>query len=128
MLFPKFELAKQKHPELAELLDHLMVYMQRQIRNGEKFFIPKLAAAALGLSDGEAFVLLELLARAGTVQRAFNVYCKKDGGLLTTVHSETELNGVPHCDECDDDHSLDDLRLEIAFEPFEEPKPALKAA
>jgi hypothetical protein len=93
-----------------------MTYIDRQRQNGQSFFLPKLAAADLGLNDGEAYVLLELLARAGVLQRAFNIYCKTSGELLATVSSEKELKEVPHCDECDIDHELGELRLELAFE------------
>ena len=128
MWFPRFERAKQQNPALAGHLDRLMGYIRRQIENGETFFIPKLAAAALGLNDGEAYVLLELLARAGTLQRAFNVYCKQNGVLVTTVHSEAGLAHVPHCDECDLDHEPYDLRLEVAFEPAYDSEPSRRAA
>lgn len=117
MWFPKFELAKEQHPALASELDRLKGYLTRQSERGELFFLPKLAAAALGLNDGEAYVLLEILARTGTLQRAFNVYCKPNEVLLATVHSEDELKDIPHCDECDLDHETGELRLEIAFEP-----------
>jgi hypothetical protein len=116
MSSPKFERAKRENPELADLLDRLMSYITRQVENGQHFLLPKLAAAALGLNDGEAYVLLEILAKAGVLQRAFNVYCRKNGELLATVHSEQELNDIPHCDVCDRDHEVEELRLEIAFE------------
>jgi len=116
----KFELAKQENPELAEVLDRLMAYVELQSENGEKFFVPKLAAAALRLNDGEAYVLLEKLAKAGVLRRAFNVYCKRTGALLATVQTEHELNEIPHCDECDAHHDTSDLRVEIAFELSEQ--------
>ncbi len=112
----KFERAKRDNPGLADLLDRLMTYIDRQKQNGQSFFLPKLAAAELGLNDGEAYVLLEVLARAGVLARAFNVYCKKNGELLATVSSEGDLKEVPHCDECDIDHEPGELRLELAFE------------
>jgi hypothetical protein len=116
MSSPKFELAKRNNPGLADLLDRLMSYVDRQIESGQNFFVPKLAAAALGLNDGEAYVLLEILAKAGVLRRVFNVYCRPNGVLIATVHSEDELKEVPHCDECDRDHEPQDLRLEVAFE------------
>ncbi len=128
MWFPKFERAKQHNPALAGHLDRLMEYMRHQVENGETFFIPKLAAAALSLNDGEAYVLLELLAREGTLQRAFNVYCKQNGALVATVHDEAELAHVPHCNECDMDHEPYELRLEIAYEPADDKGPSRKAA
>lgn len=117
MWFPKFGLAKQQYPALAEQLDRLKNYLTRQAERGESFFIPKLAAAALSLNDGEAYVLLEILARNGTLQRAFNVYCRRSGRLLATVHSEADLKDIPHCDECDTNHEADEVILEVAFEP-----------
>lgn len=117
MWFPRFELAKEQYPALAGQLDRLKGYLTRQSERGESFFLPKLAAAAMGLNDGEAYVLLEILARTGTLQRSFNVYCTPNGVLLATVHREDELKDIPHCDECDLDHEADELRLEIAFEP-----------
>jgi hypothetical protein len=128
MSSPKFELAKRNNPRLADLLDRLMAYIDRQTENGQNFFLPKLAAASLGLNDGEAYVLLETLAQSGVLRRVFNVYCGPSGELLTTVHSEDELNEVPHCDECDRDHDLRDLRLELAFELAPEDDRIRKAA
>ena len=128
MLSPKFELVKRENPGLAELLDRLMAYIQFQIEEGQEFILPKLAAAALGLNDGEAYVLLETLAKGAVLQRAFNVYCKKTGMLLATVHSEDELREVPHCDYCDCDHEAQDLRLELAFEVANESDQLRKAA
>ncbi|MBB5062329.1 hypothetical protein [Granulicella mallensis] len=116
MLSRKFERAKRDNPGLSDLLDELMQYLERQQQSGQHFFLPKLAAAKLRLNDGEAYVLLEVLARAGVLTRAFNVYCKKSGALLATVSSEDKLNDIPHCDECDEDHERDGLRLELAFQ------------
>lgn len=128
MLSPKLELAKRDNPGLADLLDQLVSYIDIQFEKGQDFFLPKLAAAALSLNDGEAYVLLEVLVKAGVLQRTFNVYCRSSGGLLTTVHSEDELKEVPHCDECDCDHELQDLRLEVAFELAQENHQIRKAA
>jgi len=116
MLSRKFERAKRDNPGLSDLLDQLMQYLESQKQSGQTFFLPKLAAAKLRLNDGEAYVLLEVLARAGVLTRAFNVYCKKSGELLATVSSEDKLNDIPHCDECDEDHEGDGLRLELAFQ------------
>lgn len=116
MSSPKLERVKHDNPGLSDLLDRLMAYINRQKQNGQTFFLPKLAAASLGLNDGEAYVLLEVLANAGVLQRAFNVYCKTSGELLATVRNENELGNIPHCDECDIDHGPGELKLEIAFE------------
>jgi hypothetical protein len=116
MLSPKLELVKRKNPKLADLLDRLMSYIDIQIKNGQSFFLPKLAAAALGLNDGEAYVLLGTLAKAGVLRQVFNVYCKPGGELLATARSEEELKNVSYCDQCDRDHPPEDLRLEVAFE------------
>ncbi len=78
----KFEHVKRSHPRLSSLLDALIGYIRGQLGRGEPFIIPKLAAAALGLKDGEAFVLLELLAEANLLQRVYNVYCRQNGMLL----------------------------------------------
>ncbi len=116
MSYPKLERAKQKYPRLSDLLDKLMAYIEAQRRNGQTFFLPKLAAAYLRLNDGEAYVLLEVLVSAGILKRAFNVYCRESGELLATVESEADLKHIPHCNECDLDHAPSDLRLELAFE------------
>lgn len=116
MSSPKFEHAKRDNPGLSDLLDRLMAYINRQFQNGQSFFLPKLAAAALGINDGEAYVLLEVLARAGVLKPAFNVYCKANGELLATVHDEIALQEIPHCDECDEDHTPGELKLELAFQ------------
>jgi hypothetical protein len=116
MSSPKFELAKKQNPELAGLLDQLMGYIRHQIKAGQNFILPKLAGAKLRMNDSEAYVLLEILAKAGVLQHAFNVYCKKTGVLLATVEREDKLDKIPYCDECDCDHEPQDLRLELAFE------------
>ena len=68
--------------------------IQQQLNINQQFIIPKLAGAALKLNDGEAYVLLEILARAGVLDRAFNVYCKQSGMLLATVPTEDKLGRV----------------------------------
>lgn len=115
MSSPKFERVKKRNPELAELLERLGVYIRAQIRNGQTFIIPKLAAAALHLTDGEAFVLLEVLTKGDVLRRVFNVYCRNEHILLATVDSIEALDQIPHCDFCDADHDVSNLRVEIAF-------------
>lgn len=117
MSSPKFELVKRSNPRIAELLDRLGIYIQNQVQSGQTFVVPKLAAAALGLNDGEAFVLLELLAAGGLLQRIYNLYCGKTGILLATVNDPKQLDEIPHCDFCDEDHQLSDLKVEVAFTP-----------
>jgi hypothetical protein len=128
MSSPRFELAKREHPELVGLLDQLMSYIRRQSGRGQDFILPKLAGAELGISDGEAYVILEILVRTGVLERAFNVYCKSNDILLATVSTEDELDQVPYCDYCDRDHEPQDLRLELAFRLNEEANGTREAA
>jgi hypothetical protein len=97
MSSPSFEHVRRNNPGLSDLLDLLMGYINRQKENGQLFFLPKLAAASIGRNDGEAYVLLELLANAGVLQRAFNVYCKTNGELIRTVNTESELRSLAIC-------------------------------
>jgi hypothetical protein len=117
MSSPELERAKQRHPGVASLLDRLAAYIVAQVINGQEYIIPKLAAAALGLNDGEAFVLLEMLAEEGVLRRVYNVYCRRENALLTTVDSLEALDEVGHCDFCDCEHDPSDLKIEIAFAP-----------
>ena len=119
MSSPKFERVKSKHPDLSGLLDLLASYVQAQTKQGQTFILPKLAGAALGLTDGEAFVLLELLADEGVLERVYNVYCRATGMLLDTVHDARRLGEVPHCDFCDRFHDSRELKLELAFAPLD---------
>jgi hypothetical protein len=113
----KFERVKQKNPRLSELLDQLGAYIRAQLSAGQPSIIPKLAAAALGLTEGEAFVLLELLAQGDVLQRVYNVYCRDFGTLLDTVDTPDSLDKISHCDDHDTDHDVSDLRVEIAYRP-----------
>jgi hypothetical protein len=115
MSSPKFERVKRSNPSLSGFLDRLVAYILAQIRSGQRFIIPKLAAARLGMNDGEAFVLLELLARGFVLRRVYNLYCNKTGVLLATVDDASVLDEIPHCDDCDADHDKSELRVEIAF-------------
>lgn len=117
MSSPKFEHVKTENPGLSELLDKLNEYIRAQIDRGQKYIIPKLAAAALGLNDGEAFVLLDLLAKGDLLQRVYNVYCRLNGALLETVDSFEALDEIAHCDFCDADHDQSAFKVEIAFRP-----------
>jgi hypothetical protein len=117
MSSPKFERVKQLHPGLSALLDRLWDYIRSQHSSGQEYVVPKLAAAALKLNDGEAFVLLDLLAQAGLLRRVYNVYCRKENALLATVNSLEALDKVAHCDFCNCDHDPSDLKVEIAFIP-----------
>lgn len=128
MSSPKFELVKRNNPALANLLDRLMSYIRDQTVHGQKFFLPKLAAASLRRNDGEAYVLLEILTKAGILRRVFNVYCTPKDELLATVCSEDELDQIAHCDECDRDHERQELRLQLAFELDQEDDGKRKAA
>jgi hypothetical protein len=115
MSSPKFESVKRNNPRIAVLLDRLGEYIRDQVRSGRGYIVPKLAGAVLGLNDGEAFVLLEILAAGGLLQRVYNLYCGKTGALLATVEDPKQLDEVPHCDYCDEDHDLSGLKVEIAF-------------
>lgn len=115
MSSPKFERVKRNNPRIAALLDRLGEYIQNQVRSGQEYIVPKLAGAGLGLNDGEAFVLLEILATGGLLQRVYNLYCAKTGALLATVADPKQLDEIPHCDYCDEDHDLSGLKVEIAF-------------
>lgn len=112
----KLERIKQRYPQLALLLDRLIAYIRAQSAGGQEYIVPKLAAAALQVSDGEAFVLLQVLADAGLLRRVYNVYCRKENALLATVDSLDALDELPpHCDFCDVDHDPSDLKVEVAF-------------
>lgn len=105
----RLELVKRQHPALAPVFDELMGYISHQVEDGQTFILPKLAAAALGMNDGEAYVLLELLANEGVLKRAFNVYCKQTDVLLATVDNVDKLDDVPYCDFCDSQHQPAEL-------------------
>jgi hypothetical protein len=117
MSSPKFERVKLSNPRLADFLDHLVGYINAQIRGGQTYIIPKLAAAALHLTESEAVVLLELLAKGDVLQRIYNVYCRENDTLLATVASTDALDNIPHCDDCDLDHDPRDLVVQIAYRP-----------
>jgi hypothetical protein len=117
MPFPKLELVKSQHRELAPLLDKMAEYVRRQTASGESFVVPKLAAAVLGINEGEAYVLLKLLAEGGLLKQQYNVYCRPQGMLLQSVDSKEELDNIQYCDFCDKQHEPSELTLEIAFRP-----------
>jgi hypothetical protein len=119
MSSPKFERVKQLHPELVPLLERVRAYVRAQTAGGQAYIIPKLAAAALKLKDGESFVLLELLAQGGILRRVYNVYCRKQNVLLKTVYSLDDLDKIVQCDFCDAEHDPADFKAEIAFAPEE---------
>lgn len=111
----KFERVKTGNPGISDLLDRMGAYVRAQISAGQDFIVPRLAGAALGLNDGEAFVLLDLLAQGGVLTRVYNVYCREHNMLLATVDSLEALDDIPHCDYCDKDHQPSELKVEIAF-------------
>ena len=115
MSSPKFESVKRNNPRIATLLDRLGEYIRDQVQSRQRYIVPKLAGAALRLNDGEAFVLLEILAAGGLLQRVYNLYCEKTGALLATVEDPKQLDEIPRCDFCDEDHDLSGLKVEIAF-------------
>ena len=111
----KLESIKQRHPGLSGLLDRVSDYIRTQTESGQEYIVPKLAAAALRLNDGEAYVLLEVLAEGDIMRRVYNVYCRKNNALLATVDSLDALDEVAHCDFCDVNHDPSDLKVEVAF-------------
>src|ERR1019366_3447980 len=116
MSSPKFERVKSSNPRLAVFLDQIVGDILSQVQKGQPYIIPKLAAAALHLKEAEAFVLLEVLANGDVLQRIFNVYCRNNDTLLTTVDSVDALDDIPRCDDCDEVHRPEELRVQIAFE------------
>jgi len=115
MPFPKLERVKARHREAAGLLDSMANYVCRQMAAHEEFVIPKLAAADLGLSEGEAFVLLKMMADEDVVKQQFNVYCRTHGILLQSVDKLDGLDDIKWCDFCDRQHGPNELFVEIAF-------------
>jgi hypothetical protein len=117
MPYPRLELAKSKQPRLADLYDHMWVYALDRYRKGYEFVVPKLVAPVLGISNGEAFVLLEQLAASGLFKTTYRVYCRSEGNLLATVDSLEALDQVQlnHCDFCDRDHGQDELIVQTEF-------------
>jgi hypothetical protein len=115
MSSPKFERAKRNNPGLAVLLDGLGRYILAQTQAGQTFIVPKLAAVALRLNDGEAFVLLELLARVEVLERVYNIYCRQSEALIQTVESLEPLDDDSYCDFCGGNHDISQLRVEVAF-------------
>lgn len=115
MSSPKFEDVKQRNPGLSVLLARMAEYIRAQTSAGQKFIIPKLAAAVLRLNDGEAFVLLQMLAEAGLLSCVYNVYCRKTDVLIATVTSIPALDEIHHCDECDAGHNPSEFRVQVAF-------------
>ncbi len=118
MSSPKFERVKQSNPRLSTFLDGLVGYINSQIRSGQPYIIPKLAAAAMRLKDAEIIVLLEILTKGEILQRIYNVYCPKNKTFLATVDNIDALDKIPHCDDCDADHDPRDLVVEIAYRPI----------
>lgn len=114
---PKLERVKARHREVADLLDRLAEYIARQTSSGEEFIVPKLAAAALQINEGEAFVLLKMMADEHLLKQVYNIYCKEQGTYITSVDTLNELDHVPYCDDCDAQHEPHELTVEIAFRP-----------
>jgi hypothetical protein len=117
---PKLERVKARNRALSDFLDKMAGYVFQQISSGERFVVPKLAAAVLNINEGEAFVLLKILAEGGVLQQVYNIYCRPTGIYLTTVASLDQLDDVdkiPYCDDCDFQHEPQDLTVEIAFRP-----------
>jgi hypothetical protein len=114
---PKLERVKAKHRQVADLLDRMAEYIARQTSSGEEFIIPKLAAAALQINEGEAFVLLRMMADEHLVKQIYNIYCKELRTYLGSVNSLSALDEVPYCDDCDAQHPAHELTVEIAFRP-----------
>lgn len=115
MQSPKLEHVKARHVGVASLLDRLAEYVERQSAAKQSFVVPKLVGAALGISDGESYVLMEMMAESELLKRQYNVYCRKEGVLLTSVDSIEALNDIPSCDFCDSCHAPDELVVEVAF-------------
>lgn len=106
MLYPKLERVKSKQPRLGDLYERMWDYALDRYRKGYDVVVPKLAAPILGISNGEAFVLLEQLAAAGLFQTIYRVYCRPEDKLLATVDSLDALDKVQldHCDFCNKHH------------------------
>jgi hypothetical protein len=95
-------------------------YIRNQLANHQEFIVPKLAAAALGIKEGEAFVLLRMMVDAGLLKQQYNVYCRDKDLYIESVDTLDGLDKVGYCDDCDTQHEPHELAAEIAFRPTSE--------
>ena len=96
------------------LLNRVRVHINA---NGARYITPRDVGLGIGLSDGEAFVLLELLVKANVLKRAYNVYCILTDTIVSTVQYLETLDEVStFCPTCNTEHDPSQLRVEIAFE------------
>src|SRR5206468_1862598 len=91
---PKLERVKKQYRGASVLLDQMAAYIQRQLANHQEFVIPKLAAAALGIKEAEAFVLLKMMADGGLLQQQYNVYCRDKDLYMTSVDTLDALDKI----------------------------------
>ena len=96
------------------LLNRVKVHINA---NGSQYITPRDVGLGVGINDGEAFVLLNLLAKAKILKRAYNVYCISTDTIMDSVEYTETLDEISRfCPTCNSEHEPSQLRVEIAFE------------
>lgn len=86
---------------------------------------PKLAAAKLGMSEAEVLGLLMLLEKAGLVEHRYEIICPNQNAVLASVKDKKDIEKVlleiaetdEECRFCEQLHDVNDVQIEIVFEP-----------
>jgi len=121
----KLDRVKADHPTLAPLLDELASYIHDSVSAGTTGIEPKLAAAKLRRSEAEVLALLMLLEKAGLVEHRYDIVCPVQNAVITSVKDKKDIeqalaeieDAEEGCPKCEQLHELNDVRIEIVFEP-----------
>lgn len=111
---------------LSRLESQLESYLRRPPHGLESFFDspshdirPKQIAGALGIPFEKAIVLLEICAKAGILERRYEVRCPDTGELIDRYAALGDVPAeidCPHHDEGIEWHSIADYNFEIVYE------------
>lgn len=112
----KLDNFSKQHPELAPLIRGLREYLRWQRERGVKELIPRVAGAKLGLSEADTLGLLTLFQDAGFVRPRYDVICTRTDGIIESFDALKDISDELFCKFCGDQHSCDDVRVELVFE------------
>ena len=119
MRLDKFARVKAKHPQLASMLERVADYVANRVSAHVRTVSPKLVAVALGVSEAEALGLLMLLEQAKLLKHRYEVRCRFSKVVIGSVEDKRDLRHLFGCHECDQEHDIEDVEVELVFDVVE---------
>lgn len=111
----KLEDFSRRNPAIAPLVVKLRQYIRWLSEQGIREVLPRVAAAQLGISEGDTLGLLGLFETAGLLKSRYDLICVPTRAVLASFDTFKHVPDEYECALCGRGHDADDLRIELAF-------------